>query len=81
MVKVNQLHDHNKPLSDHNSATHSHMDINCNIVYEVNDTQDMDISHDSAITRSQVGLHQQNFSVSNDIRGGSRGRVRLSIHI
>ncbi|KAL9957647.1 hypothetical protein ACROYT_G034569 [Oculina patagonica] len=54
MVEVNQLHDHNQPFSDQHSATHSHMDINCNIVYEVNDTQQMDISHDSAISRSQI---------------------------
>lgn len=64
-ILANQLHDYNQPLSDHNPAAYTgHMDINCNIVYRVNNCQEMDISYDSAMTRSQVGLHQQNSSVS-----------------
>ena len=57
----NQLQDYNQPLLDHNSAAYNdHVDINCNIVYRVSNCQEMDISYDSAMTRNQVRLHQQN---------------------
>ena len=65
MVVANQLHEcTDQPLSDHNSAAYSHMDINCNILYQVNNTQEMDISCDATIIRSPAGLHQQNYAVS-----------------
>ena len=63
-VVTNQLQGYNQPLSHGHSASYNHMDFNCNIVYQVNNTQEMDIPFDSAVTRSRVELHQQNFSVS-----------------
>ena len=57
----NQLQDYNQPLLDRNSAAYNdHVDLNCNIVYRVSNCQEMDISYDSAMTRNQVRLHQQN---------------------
>ena len=57
----NQLQDYNQPLLDHNPAAYNdHVDINCNIVYRLSNCQEMDISYDSAMTRNQVRLHQQN---------------------
>lgn len=38
------------------------MDINGNIVNQINNDQEMEISYDSAITRSLAG-HVQNYSV------------------
>ena len=62
----NQVHGYNQPLSDRIAAEeyNGRMDINCNIVYRVNNCQGMDISYDSAMTRSQARLHQQNILVS-----------------
>lgn len=64
-ILENRVHDYNQPLSDRNAAEHNgHLDINCNIVYRANNCQEMDISYDSAMTRSQAGVHRQSLLVS-----------------
>ena len=63
-VVTHQLHGYNSPLSsDPDTAAFSYTDVNCNIVNQGDNCQEMDISYSSTITRS-TGLHQQTFSVS-----------------
>jgi len=64
-ILENQVHGYNQLLSDRILKTaECNMDINCNIVYRLNNCQEMDISYYSAMTRSQAGLHQQSLQVS-----------------
>ncbi|KAJ7378749.1 hypothetical protein OS493_021335 [Desmophyllum pertusum] len=57
-----KLHDYiNQPLDLSASSSHM-MDINGNIVNQINNDQEMEISYDSAITRSLAG-HVQKYSI------------------